>query len=858
MAKKSASTSARPSRKKAAPEPAPEAEKPRAKKAEPAAKAKPAVARTKPKIAPVKTAKAAKPGTAAKSKVAAKSASTRPAANPKPKAKARKKAAAAREPALDSSLPTPHRVDYPVDNPVDYPVEDPIGDTTDGEGRYSTHSVDPESQAEMAAYRADTADEALGGTFESPAEPGSSAIVAELPAAPGPRGRPRSAKPAVAKTPPAQAQSTPDSAAAEPRTDEEHPAPPDAHLDRLQKILSQAGIASRRHAEEMIVAGRVMVNGQVITQLGAKADPARDHIRVDGKPIPAAERHRYFLLNKPRGYVTTVSDPEGRPTVMQFFSKMRERLYPVGRLDYESEGLLLVTNDGELANQLTRAASGVEKTYLVKIAGRPSEEELNRLRSGVFIERGGPGSGEAQTAPARIREFRSGAKSGSPRQGATPGAENPWYEVVLIEGRNRELRKMFQSVGHFVEKIRRVGYGPLVLDLPPGQMRELTPEELTQLRRAAEGKLRPAAKPERFDFPRKGQAGRSFEQRPKPEFAPRPEQRHERGFEKRESGKPDRFPGRREDRASADRRPAPRGREGRDFGARPAPSRPFSSAEGGERPFRKFDSGRAPGPGSRGPRSSPSLDRRPGASFDRRPGPRFDPRRSDGERARSYSADDRGPNPNQNRGPNRGRDRGPDQNSGRGFGRSFEGRPDPGPKRNVDRAFARGSKRPFIASRNDFVRSDAPADKERTNRPPSRFTADRGQPKRFDSGREEFRRSGPNRSGPNRSGPNRFGTARPGPDRSRSDRPGPDRRGQARQNPNRSGPSPLGPSRSGPNRSGPDRSVSGPPRSDRPRPDRPSSNRGEGRPFSARPGRGSGFRSQPRRGGNPPGGRRRG
>ena len=169
---------------------------------------------------------------------------------------------------------------------------------------------------------------------------------------------------------------------------------PPAKLERLQKILSQAGIASRRHAEEMIVAGQVMVNGQVVTQLGSKADAARDHIRVNGKLLKGAERHRYFMLNKPKGYVTTVSDPEGRPTVMEFFAKTSERLYPVGRLDYQSEGLLLMTNDGELANLLTKAGSGVEKIYLVKVAGQPTEEELERLRRGVTIEtrRGGFGA----------------------------------------------------------------------------------------------------------------------------------------------------------------------------------------------------------------------------------------------------------------------------------------------------------------------------------------------------------------------------------------------------------------------------------------------------------------------------------
>jgi 23S rRNA pseudouridine2605 synthase len=223
------------------------------------------------------------------------------------------------------------------------------------------------------------------------------------------------------------------------------------------------------------------VNGAVVTELGTKADADRDHIRVDGKLLQGAERLRYFVLNKPRGFVTTVKDPEGRPTVMQFFDKMHERLYPVGRLDYMSEGLLLVTNDGELANRLTRAAAGVEKTYLVKVAGQPSEAELDLLRGGVAIERGKPGSERVRTSPARVRQVRQG--------------DNPWYEVVLIEGRNRELRKMFEEIGHFVEKIRRVGYGPLVLDQEPGNLRELDSQELDALRKVAEGKLRtPKAK----------------------------------------------------------------------------------------------------------------------------------------------------------------------------------------------------------------------------------------------------------------------------------------------------------------------------------------------------------------------------
>lgn len=254
---------------------------------------------------------------------------------------------------------------------------------------------------------------------------------------------------------------------------------PDAGLQRLQKIIASAGIASRRRAEELIAEGRVQINGQTVTELGTKADPAHDHIRVDGKLLQGPERPRYFVLNKPKGYVTTASDPEGRPTVMDLI-RGGERVFPVGRLDYTSEGLLLMTNDGALANALTRAAARVEKTYLVKVSGHPSESAIQQLRQGVMIDRGSqvkkPGAaprhneGRVMTAPARIRLMRE--------------ADNPWYEMILIEGRNREIRKMFEEIGHHVEKIRRVGYGPLILDVEPGRMRELTPEEVEQLRRA--------------------------------------------------------------------------------------------------------------------------------------------------------------------------------------------------------------------------------------------------------------------------------------------------------------------------------------------------------------------------------------
>ncbi len=236
--------------------------------------------------------------------------------------------------------------------------------------------------------------------------------------------------------------------------------------ERLQKIIAAAGIASRRKAEELITSGQVAVNGQIVSELGSKADPETDHIRVKGKLLRGPERHVYLLLNKPKGFVTTVTDPEGRPTVMDLLRKVHARVYPVGRLDYASEGLLLLTNDGELANMLTRAASHVPKTYLVKVSGKPSNESLSRLRSGVTLR--GPGKRPVKTAPSKLRLVRD--------------APNPWYEITLTEGRNRQIRRMFEEIGHHVEKIKRVRYGPLELDVEPGQFRPLARPEIERLR----------------------------------------------------------------------------------------------------------------------------------------------------------------------------------------------------------------------------------------------------------------------------------------------------------------------------------------------------------------------------------------
>lgn len=236
-------------------------------------------------------------------------------------------------------------------------------------------------------------------------------------------------------------------------------------LERLQKILAASGVASRRKSEELITAGRVTVNGQVVTELGTKADAATDKISVDGKPLER-EQFLYFLLHKPKGYVTTASDPEGRPTVLDLMRNIPERIYPVGRLDYASEGLLLITNDGALAQKLTKAGEHIPKTYLVKVSGKPTEHALARLLAGITIPL--DDGRRVKTSPAKIR--------------LAEDAPNPWYEVILIEGRNRQIRRMFEAIGHHVEKIKRTKLGPLTLDVPPGKFRPLTSREISQLK----------------------------------------------------------------------------------------------------------------------------------------------------------------------------------------------------------------------------------------------------------------------------------------------------------------------------------------------------------------------------------------
>jgi 23S rRNA pseudouridine2605 synthase len=255
-------------------------------------------------------------------------------------------------------------------------------------------------------------------------------------------------------------------------------------LERLQRILASAGVASRRKSEELIASGRVEVNGQIVTELGTKADTEHDRIKVNGKLLQGPERKIYLLMNKPKGYVTTVSDPEGRPTVMDLLRNIRERVFPVGRLDYLSEGLLLLTNDGPLMQKLTHASSHVPKMYLVKTSGRPSEQGLAQLRKGVVLPPVRAHSLTGETLRRRNDSDNRSERTGPAKIDLAREGDNPWFEVTITEGRYHQIRRMFELIGHKVEKIKRVKYGPLVLDVEPGKARPLSASEVTALQRA--------------------------------------------------------------------------------------------------------------------------------------------------------------------------------------------------------------------------------------------------------------------------------------------------------------------------------------------------------------------------------------
>jgi 23S rRNA pseudouridine2605 synthase len=244
--------------------------------------------------------------------------------------------------------------------------------------------------------------------------------------------------------------------------------------ERLQKLIAQAGLASRRAAEDMIRNGEVTVNGQIINELGTKADPEKDHIKVRGKLIntklTGPREHAYILLNKPKGFLSTSSDPDGRPTVTQLI-KGFGRIYPVGRLDFNTEGLIILTNDGEFSN-FVASSKQIPKVYEVKIKGIPNANAINKLRRGIKLDDG------FKTAPADIKPLKS-------------TDTNAWFEVTLSEGHNQQIRKMFDAVGNSVVKLRRVAIGPIAdPNLKVGQFRKLSRAEVEKIRSTNKEKVK--------------------------------------------------------------------------------------------------------------------------------------------------------------------------------------------------------------------------------------------------------------------------------------------------------------------------------------------------------------------------------
>jgi 23S rRNA pseudouridine2605 synthase len=240
---------------------------------------------------------------------------------------------------------------------------------------------------------------------------------------------------------------------------------------RLQKVLAQAGIASRRAAEKLIADGRVMVNGRTVTEMGTKVGPDAE-IKVDGRRVKAPERHRYILLYKPVGVVTTASDPQRRRTVLDLLEGVRERVYPVGRLDYDTEGLLLLTNDGDLAAMLTHPRHGVERSYEARVSGMPDDEALQRLREGIPLD-------GQRTMPAEAELLNRGKRD---RDGLV--------KLTITEGRNRQVRRMLEAVGHPVKDLMRTRIGSLTDKyLKPGRWRDLTQGEVEKLKKSKSGKV---------------------------------------------------------------------------------------------------------------------------------------------------------------------------------------------------------------------------------------------------------------------------------------------------------------------------------------------------------------------------------
>jgi 23S rRNA pseudouridine2605 synthase len=258
--------------------------------------------------------------------------------------------------------------------------------------------------------------------------------------------------------------------------------------DRLQKIIAAAGVCSRRKAEELILLGQVTVNGEVVNTLGAKADPASDVIAVEGMVIDAlAQDRQYYLLNKPRGYITSTNDPQGRPTVMDLMAGVSSRIYPVGRLDYASEGLLLLTNDGEMAHKLMHPSSQVKRTYAVKVKGSVTDDLLRALRHGVQLSDG-------FVKPVRVSR-------GDRLQ------NKEWIEITVTEGKNLEIRRIFAVLGLEVERLRRIAFGPLRIDLVPvGKFVRLTRHQVSEI--FAPEPTPPPRKPLQRGRPNTGRGGR--------------------------------------------------------------------------------------------------------------------------------------------------------------------------------------------------------------------------------------------------------------------------------------------------------------------------------------------------------------
>jgi pseudouridine synthase len=241
-------------------------------------------------------------------------------------------------------------------------------------------------------------------------------------------------------------------------------------LPKVQKILSEMGVASRRKAEELIREGRVTVNGRTV-QIGDRADPSCDHIKLDGRRISLPPAKIYILVHKPKGFVTTIDDPEGRRTVLDLLPTSNRRLFPVGRLDYDAEGILLMTDDGDLAHRLSHPSFHIPRTYQVKVKGKPTQAEILRLRQGISLEDG-------RTAPCRVGSLKE-------------TEENSWLEMVLYEGRNRQVKRMWEKLGYPVLKLKRVGFAGLSLGkLTPGEYRALRPAEVQRLKKVTSANSR--------------------------------------------------------------------------------------------------------------------------------------------------------------------------------------------------------------------------------------------------------------------------------------------------------------------------------------------------------------------------------